>query len=72
MTDKHKRQVIALFRTIGKDGDMLFQVVDDLRCRGHAVFVNIMQHAILTKQFPVARIRFINGFRQAIRIEQQG
>ena len=71
MSQEEHCQVVALFCTVGKDADVLFQEVDDLNSRGLAVLLHIVQHAVLAKEFPAAVVREVHGLRQSVGIEQQ-
>ena len=70
MTKEHQGEVVALFCSVGKHRDMLFQVIDNLYGRSILVLFHIVQDALLTKQLPTAIGGHIHGFRQTVGIKQ--
>ena len=71
VSEEQHRKVIALFCTIGKHADMLFQEVDNLNGRSLTVFLNIVENTLLAKKFSAAVVGEVHGFRQSVSIEKQ-
>ena len=71
MTQEEQCQVIALYCSVGKYIDVLFQIVYHLDGRSLTVLLQVVQQTVLAKELPAAVGRDVHGFCKPVRIKQK-